>query len=205
MVIIATNDGLHTSYDSGDSWTELIAGEKFNTVIVFQSALSSTGFYCFAFGENGYYSEDFFSYSPVNLGGLSGSEITCVAANSTHMFLGTTISDRSGGGMFRKPLDLVVGINDEKYLPVRSGQLNQNYPNPFSASTTISYSIEKPGDVDIRFYNTVGQEVDILKKGFMPEGVYNLTYTPEMKVPGIYYYTLEIDGVKVAAEKMIME
>jgi len=37
--------------------------------------------------------------------------------------------------------------------------LSQNFPNPFNMSTTITYTLDKPGKVDIRIYNSIGQEV----------------------------------------------
>ncbi|MBU2651080.1 MAG: hypothetical protein KKA81_09110 [Bacteroidetes bacterium] len=201
MVIIATRDGLFMSYDGGDTWTEQIADEKLNTVFITQSALSSTGFYCFAFGENGFFSEDFINYSQVDLSGLSGGEITCAAVNSSHMFLGTTLSDRSGGGVFRKPLDLVVGMPDEKENIKNFGQLNQNQPNPVTTSTTITYVLNNPGRVNLRIFSALGQEVQSLVNAHQGKGLHQVTFAPE-GYGGICFYSLEIDGVVVGSRRM---
>ncbi len=40
--------------------------------------------------------------------------------------------------------------------------LTQNYPNPFNPSTTIRYTVEKPGRVTLSIYNVIGQLVKVL-------------------------------------------
>jgi hypothetical protein len=39
--------------------------------------------------------------------------------------------------------------------------LYQNYPNPFSSSTSISFRIPKPGHVQLNIVNSVGQRVRV--------------------------------------------
>ena len=45
-----------------------------------------------------------------------------------------------------------VGVEGEREIP-SSFALNQNYPNPFNPSTTISFSLPKKSDVNIKIYN----------------------------------------------------
>src|SRR5690606_21554833 len=37
--------------------------------------------------------------------------------------------------------------------------LHQNYPNPFNPRTTISYSLERAGEVQLTLYNALGRQV----------------------------------------------
>ncbi len=37
--------------------------------------------------------------------------------------------------------------------------LHQNFPNPFNPSTTLSFTMEKPAEVDIRIFNVLGKEI----------------------------------------------
>ena len=54
--------------------------------------------------------------------------------------------------------------------------LHQNYPNPFNGHTTISYSLEKPGHVSIRIYNTAGQLVRMLEDRDRAAGTYQVVW-----------------------------
>lgn len=45
--------------------------------------------------------------------------------------------------------------------------LHPNYPNPFNPTTTIRYSIERPGQASIEIYNVKGQLVKALLSGFL--------------------------------------
>jgi hypothetical protein len=40
--------------------------------------------------------------------------------------------------------------------------IENNYPNPFNASTTISFSLPQPGNVQLEIYNLLGQRMRTL-------------------------------------------
>jgi hypothetical protein len=52
--------------------------------------------------------------------------------------------------------------------------LRQNYPNPFNGYTTISYSLEKPGHVSVRIYDTAGRLVRTLEDRDRAAGTYEV-------------------------------
>ncbi len=52
----------------------------------------------------------------------------------------------------------------------RGFRLHQNYPNPFNPSTTIPYSIDKSGYVNLSVYNIMGQKVRTLIDDHQPAG-----------------------------------
>lgn len=54
--------------------------------------------------------------------------------------------------------------------------LQQNYPNPFSAATTIAFSLPAAEHVDMRIYNVLGQEVQQLVNNVMPAGFQQLVW-----------------------------
>lgn len=50
------------------------------------------------------------------------------------------------------------------------------FPNPFNASITISYTIEKSGNVEIKIYNLLGQEVRSLIDSQLESGIHNIKW-----------------------------
>ena len=55
-------------------------------------------------------------------------------------------------------LNLTTGVSTEKSITKRF-QLFQNYPNPFNPNTTISYSLNRGGNVRIDIFNILGQKI----------------------------------------------
>ena len=100
----------------------------------------------------------------------------------------------------------VKGGNDQT-LPV-AYRLDQNYPNPFNPLTTISYGIEKSGNVTLRIYNILGQEVVTLVHKNQNCGNYTITWNGLDKqsciVPaGVYIYQI-VSGDYIKSKKMIL-
>ena len=54
--------------------------------------------------------------------------------------------------------------------------LGQNYPNPFNPSTTINYSVEQAGKVELKIYNMLGQVVRTLLQGSKQAGDYSVVW-----------------------------
>jgi hypothetical protein len=84
-------------------------------------------------------------------------------------------------------------IEADVNAPVQFG-LNQNYPNPFNPSTTINFSIAKAGNVSLRVYNLLGQEVRTLLTGFKAAGSYTVNFNAEGLNSGLYLYKLETEN-----------
>ncbi len=86
--------------------------------------------------------------------------------------------------------------------------LKSNYPNPFNPSTTIYYSIQEAGDVQIGIYNSKGQLVKTLVNASKASGSYSVVWTgkDELGNPvssGVYYYKM-ISGKYSNTRKMLL-
>ena len=79
--------------------------------------------------------------------------------------------------------------------------LSQNYPNPFTKSTLISYTIPKPSNVKIQIYNIRGYLVEELINGIETAGRKQIEWNvPEIPASagtglssGIYFYRLSTE------------
>lgn len=76
--------------------------------------------------------------------------------------------------------------------------LDQNQPNPFTSSTTISYSIDKPGVVSLNLFTTDGQKVKSLENNYKEKGNYQYSLNGAGLKAGTYVYTLLLNGQQVA-------
>jgi len=94
-------------------------------------------------------------------------------------------------------------------LPVTAFRLHQNYPNPFTRETRITYTLPEPATVTLRVFNLLGQEVARLADGVrQAAGVYTATWDGtdllgRKAAPGVYFYRLEAGGT-VLTRKMLL-
>jgi len=86
-------------------------------------------------------------------------------------------------------------VRGEDIVPVNF-TLEQNFPNPFNPSTSISYQLGKPSFIRIKIYDILGQEIAVLKDEKQREGNYTVEFNAsstegESLSSGIYFYKLE--------------
>ncbi len=97
-------------------------------------------------------------------------------------------------GVFGRVLDLnnpYVGIKDknnqsspDKFI------LSQNYPNPFNPITTIQYELIKSGNVVIKVFNMLGEEISELVNEFKAAGQYSVNFNASNLSSGVYFYSI---------------
>jgi agmatine deiminase len=114
---------------------------------------------------------------------------------------------KSGSVVF--PVSLPVDAPANSFFTiVRGTSINQgiavnnyiklsNYPNPFNAQTTISYTVKKNSRVRLDVYNLRGRKVHSLAKGFHKAGSYKTVWhgmnkSGEKISSGVYYLIITI-------------
>jgi photosystem II stability/assembly factor-like uncharacterized protein len=113
---------------------------------------------------------------------------------------------QQGGGVYKlKVIYSVITGNSSvsSELPASFG-LSQNFPNPFNPSTTISYSVSKPSNIQIKVYDILGNEVSTLVNSYQNPGKYTANFNASGFSSGIYFYTFSSDGQKIDTKKMIL-
>ncbi|MBK7266789.1 MAG: T9SS type A sorting domain-containing protein [Ignavibacteriales bacterium] len=73
--------------------------------------------------------------------------------------------------------------------------LSQNFPNPFNPSTAIKFALKVDSKVSLKIYNPLGQEVMNLLSDNYAAGNYNISVNAAGLNSGVYFYTLEANGV----------
>lgn len=101
-------------------------------------------------------------------------------------------------GFWHPPYAVGPGIEDNLFftgpLP-RVFSLSQNYPNPVVSGTTIKYSLPREAFVDIRVFNSAGQEIRALVSGTQEPGYYRVNWdmkgvSGEDLPNGVYFYRM---------------
>jgi hypothetical protein len=99
--------------------------------------------------------------------------------------------------------DIKVGIK-ENHSSLSESSVSQNYPNPFSKSSTVYVMLEKPATLGMEITNLIGQVVYTLPGKQYPAGRAELTIHAEGFDSGIYFYTVR-SGEKSVTKKMMIE
>lgn len=87
-------------------------------------------------------------------------------------------------------------------------QLEQNYPNPFSSATTITYRLSRQSEVIITIFNILGREVRKFAIGAQTKGEHQVLWDGlnndgAAVAPGIYFCRLQA-GEKTQVRKMLL-
>lgn len=99
-------------------------------------------------------------------------------------------------------------ISAEDDLILSETKLLGNYPNPFTASTDISFNLKHTDHTSLDIYNTLGQKVKTLVNNDVESGVHNITWdgtdnNNQRVASGIYYYKLSQNN-ETTTRKMIL-
>ncbi|MCG8374572.1 MAG: T9SS type A sorting domain-containing protein, partial [Balneolales bacterium] len=83
-------------------------------------------------------------------------------------------------------------------------EISQNYPNPFNPTTSINYALPHAGNVEIRIYSILGQEVASLVNSYREAGKYSATFDARRLASGVYFYRMLVDGKEIDLKKMML-
>jgi hypothetical protein len=81
----------------------------------------------------------------------------------------------------------------------------QNYPNPFSESTNISFNLAKGCKVRIDIYNIQGQNICTLLDDVMDAGEYEITFNAGNLPGGLYFYKVNAGDFHAVKKMMLLK
>jgi hypothetical protein len=98
-----------------------------------------------------------------------------------------------------------AGVN----VPRAGLALSQNTPNPFNASTTITFTLPERAVVDLAVYDAAGRRVATLATGVRPAGGHEITWDGTDDAgrrvgTGVYFYKLDAAGQAVTRKIAIL-
>jgi hypothetical protein len=166
----------------------------YSVILVFPAGSISPVFYK--------YGADFSGVDTLN-GGASYMD------NEAAYALNHTLNLNLSGGhavVVNKFGDQATGVVQQKtnLLP-KKYMLSQNYPNPFNPSTNISYDLPNSGNVTLKIYNILGQEVATVFQGFQKAGSYIANFNASRLASGVYFYRLQAGQFSEAKKMLLMK
>ncbi|RPH89839.1 MAG: T9SS C-terminal target domain-containing protein, partial [Calditrichaeota bacterium] len=125
-------------------------------------------------------------------------------SDSKNEEIGVFIDDIQFYAKLRK---MPVNVKTVTDLP-QEWRLESNFPNPFNATTKISFILMKPAQVDLSIFNLKGQLVEILVDENLPPGEHHAQWQGLDHASGIYWCRMRVmseDGrVFQASQKMML-
>ena len=84
----------------------------------------------------------------------------------------------------------LMSVGEHHSLPIKVPLL-RNYPNPFNSSTRIHYSIPSTQRVNLRVFDILGSEADVLMNDVQTAGEHEATWDASRFASGIYFCRME--------------
>ncbi len=183
-------DGIYHSTDHGDSWTQCTDGLLPNSIGEAFCAINGNIFVgtdkgVFQTTDNGKQWKAINEGLPNSLLDI-GSLVVC----GNYIFANTI------NGIFRRPLsELAVNVVDNSTSNTAATfTLEQNYPNPFSFSTSFEFYMPHDGFATLKIFNILGKEVSSLIDGACYAGKHLITFDGRNLKDGLYFYKLIIEN-----------
>jgi hypothetical protein len=93
-------------------------------------------------------------------------------------------------------------VGEGRDLP-RVVALNQNFPNPFNPSTTISFALPRTENITLKVYDMLGREVATLVDGREDAGEHSVKWNAEGFASGVYFCRMQANGI-VLTQKILL-
>ncbi len=132
------------------------------------------------------------------LGGLEDGVYFWSVQSINNAFLASSFASE---GTFSISGSHSVDTEDDGLLPQQFAVYN-NYPNPFTNTTTVRFDMPESADVEFRVYSLLGQEVTRVTRGVLSPGQHQIDWDGRSSAgsqmgSGIYFYELRAgDRVK---------
>jgi hypothetical protein len=192
---------LYKTTDAGESWTEVqFAGADSIIVSHVTFARGTDVGVVYGYGDSRDTSRNVFIARTTNAGESWSLQTVTVASPKMLLEGGILLTALdgylTGGDVLTSSVILHTsngGFNDVgkwgKGFP-RTQKLEQNFPNPFNPTTTVSFAMSHSSFVTLRVYDLLGREVATLVNGLEEPGFKSVTWDASNVPSGLYFYRL---------------
>jgi hypothetical protein len=96
----------------------------------------------------------------------------------------------------------LVGVDRTENIP-QVFSLKQNYPNPFNPATSIEFTLQRAGNVSLKVFDILGNEITTLVNGYTEAGPHTVKFNASDLASGVYFYKL-MSGSSSEVKKMVL-
>jgi len=188
----SANDGLYRSPDLGENW-EMIHDYPYDQRILCISTYDDFLFTGTMKTGLFYSEDDGNSWESFNPEFFMDPEEILPDVNAIEIKDDSVYAAYGDFGVWVSPLTTITGTEDDSQESNSlSSLVINNYPNPFSFSTTLEYELAQTGTVTITFYDQFGKRVDKIEQK-RSAGLQQVVWSPKYLADGIYYFRMETD------------
>jgi hypothetical protein len=209
-LVISGGTKVYISTDYGYMWHNI--PEMFNIINLYGiTSLGIKDIFISSWDNGCYVSNDTGATWQLKNEGLGNLKVTALYRYGNYLYV--SLNPLYGnGGIYRRPISEVIGINNISTEIPNSSILYQNYPNPFNSKSKIKYQIGRNENgkwnmensfVVLKVFNILGKEVATLVNEKQNMGTYEVLFDAENLQSGVYFYTFEIDGMKYETKKLL--
>lgn len=117
-------------------------------------------------------------------------------------FNGELVIDHNGSNL---PSPITIALRGEALQENKLVELERNYPNPFMATTNISYALPKDSHVRLDVYDQLGKLVRTLVNGVQSRGRYVEQLQANQLSSGMYLYRITVEGASETGKMMLLK
>ena len=128
--------------------------------------------------------------------GLTGEGVSALTFDREgYLYAGTP-----HGRIFRSTTRTTATESD---VPPSVARLLPAYPNPFTSTTRVAFSLLQPDQVDLAVYDLLGRRVGTLAAGDYPAGRYEVEWAPKGLTSGLYLVRLDTRGAPTQSVSVV--
>jgi len=199
--------GLFESHDGGDTWTNInnnlqvdpditvVSGITINPQNPLNMFVASNHYGVFQTHDGGQSWESF----NAGLDTTDGvGDMMFAVGDTSRLYFATSM--RSVWSITRTG----TSIDDEDAL-LPTQFTAYNYPNPFNASTNISFSLPQAADVRLDIYDMLGRRVSSLVNEYMFAGYHTVVWRPDNLGSGVYIYLIKAGEFDISQKVTLLK
>ncbi|MEM6806354.1 MAG: T9SS type A sorting domain-containing protein [Bacteroidota bacterium] len=124
-----------------------------------------------------------------------------VSMGAPDVYFFPTVKVAAGGELY--VINQTIALSNDPLLNSLELEVDQNYPNPFTDQTSITYSLGKAGEVEIAVFDLLGSKISTLVSGFHLPGEHEVSWDAKDSVgnrlsSGVYIYRFETPNYQVS-------
>ena len=186
MLVAGSRNGVALSTDKGVSWPSIYAPLGYP---VYALALVGTNIFAGTLNKGIFLSTDKgATWTDVTSNYSSISTVYALDVRDSDLYAGTS------DGIWHCAISSLIVHSAVAKAPAGKHEI-QNYPNPFSESTQITFTSETAGYAEISVVNLLGEQVALLFSGDLTVGNHSFTWSNPKDLPdGTYECLVRING-----------